>query len=94
MFRLSLAEAYLGVNQLDLSVEEAQKGILANPKSAYGYLLLGQCMQTIGEKEPAAAAYREAVRLAQENGEEEIAAQASVLLASISQLSGSTTAAP
>ncbi len=79
------AEAYLETGRFDLAVADAEQGVALNPQSANGFLVLGQCLQKQGNSAGAGAAYQEAVRLAEINGDEEIAAYASVLLAYLQQ---------
>ncbi len=81
LYHQARAEAYLGLDLIDEAVDEAEQGVIIDPVSANGFLILGQCLQTQGDTGNARLAYQEAIRLAELSGEAEIAAQASVLMA-------------
>ncbi len=66
--RVSLAQQDLGAGQLDQAEMEARKALIANPKSADAYSLLGMIEEQRGHEAQAGGHYAKAVALAPTSG--------------------------
>jgi cytochrome c-type biogenesis protein CcmH/NrfG len=88
MFLLQRAQTYFVFNKFDIAQTDAQQAVDLNPKSAKGYLVLGQILESQREMDKAYAAYEKASSLASENDDSVIAAQARIKMGMVMQLMG------
>lgn len=88
MYLLQRAQTYFVFNKLDYAQNDAQEAVNLNPKSAKGYLILGQIFESQREIDKAYAAYEQASTLAGEVDDSVVAAQARIKMGMVMQLMG------
>jgi len=85
-FLLLRAQVYLNLNSLDFSLRDAQAAVDANPKSAKGYLVLGQVFESSQRQDEAYVSYETASNLAGELNDSVTAAQARIKMGMLLQV--------
>ncbi len=84
-FLLTRGQTYLRLGQGEATLADAQAAIALNPKSAIGYLLLGQANEALENYQEAIAAYQQAGTLADAQNNPQIAVIARINLATLMQ---------
>jgi len=84
-FHIARGQIYLRLQQVEKAQAEAQAVLVEDPSSPEGHFLLGAALESQGELGEAAAAYDQASRLAEEQGQMELTAMARVRMAFVLQ---------
>jgi cytochrome c-type biogenesis protein CcmH/NrfG len=84
-FLLARGQALLLVNEPGAALADAQAAVEINPELATGYMLLGRVYEQTGQYPDAILAYQQASKLADEQGDYQLAAAARVNMAMLMQ---------
>jgi len=72
-FFLARAQAYLLLDQAEAALADARSVVELNPESATGYVLLGRAYERLEDYRGAIFAYEQAIKLAEEQGDYQMA---------------------